>query len=307
MKNKIFLFIIILFLLQIISGAGFFNSTECKKSCDGIHKQSLINCNLNYRNNSNNCNNILKINLNNCNLLQGKEKLQCRKDSYNDIRICKIQAQEEKKSCGMDSKNERDICRLTCKNLNINNNCQIYDDFSSGVLNESKWSESTFHGRPFTDEHFVNFSEGVYHVAQIFSGDAETNLAPKKQFIAGDSFSYEVIYNGGSGNHFSQPLINGNYPPTQLEICLASGGCGPIGFWNGVPDLEAQIGKYKITFNFSLNEVKMTAIRPDNITIVNTFTGNSQPYNLTINTHSGHNGLMHFDYDNVIICKNGEI
>ena len=71
---------------------------------------------------------------------------------------------------------------------------------------------------------------------------------------------------------------------------------------NGVPDLEAQIGIYKITYEFSSNKVKMIAIRPDNVTIINTFTGNSAPYNLTINTHTGHNGLMNFDFDNVVIC-----
>lgn len=304
MKNLVFLLIITLFLFQIVSGAKEFSSNaECKKSCGEIYKQSLVNCNLNYRNDTNKCSDFLKINLNNCNLLQGKEKLQCRKSSYNETRICKIQAQDERKSCGIDSKNEKDICGLTCKNLNISSNCQVYDDFSSGVLNESKWKESLFHGRPFNDEHFVNLSEGIYHVAQISVRDAETNLAPKRQFISGESFSYEVIYNGGSGNHFSQPLINGNYPPTQIESCLAEGGCGAIGFWNGVPDLGAQIGTYKITYNFSLNEVKMTSIRPDNLTVINTFTGNSEPYNLTINTHTGHNGLMHFDYDNVIVCK----
>ncbi len=181
--------------------------------------------------------------------------------------------------------------------------CDLYDDFSSGALNSSKWEESTFHGDPFTDEHFVNVTEEVYRIAQNSPGDAETNLAPKRHFIAGESFSYDIIYNGGSGNHFSQPLINGNYPPSQIESCLAPGGCGPIGFWNGVPDLQAQIGVYKINFSFSPNEVKMIAIRPDNVTIINTFTGNSEPYNITINTHTGHNGLMHFDYDNVVICS----
>src|SRR3989344_4010775 len=86
--------------------------------------------------------------------------------------------------------------------------------------------------------------------------------------------------------------------PLNTNKCLASGGCGPIGYWNGVPDLGAQIGTYRINFDFFQNQVRMTAIRPDNITIINTFTGNSAPYTLDINTHTGHNGLMHFDYDN---------
>ncbi len=47
----------------------------------------------------------------------------------------------------------------------------------------------------------------------------------------------------------------------------------------------------------------MTAIRPDNVTVINTFTGNSEPYTLAINTHTGHNGLMHFDIDNATLCS----
>jgi len=181
--------------------------------------------------------------------------------------------------------------------------CSIYDDFSTGNLNLTKWEESTgFQVNAFTDEHFVNTSQEVYHIQQNTPGDRETNLRPKREFVANESFSYEVTYSGGIGNHFSQPLINGNYPQSQIEPCTAPGGCGAIGFFNGLPDLGAQIGTYLIIFEFSSNQVKMTSVRPDNVSIVNTFTGNSAPYNLTINTHTGHNGLMHFDYDNVEIC-----
>jgi len=180
--------------------------------------------------------------------------------------------------------------------------CQTYDDFSSGTLDASKWTESIFHGDPFTDEHLIK--NGFYHVAQNVARDAETNLAPTRQFIAGESFSYDVLYNGGSGNHQSQPLINGNYPPSQIETCnFTTAGCGAIGFMNAFPDLGAQIGIYHVKYEFFSNQVKMTAIRPDNVTIVNTFTGNSAPYTLTINTHTGHNGLMNFDYDNFVICS----
>ena len=182
--------------------------------------------------------------------------------------------------------------------------CQVYDNFSSGSIDTSKWTESTFNNRAFTDIHLVQ--NGVYHVAQniIDLNGRETNLIPTRQFVAGDSLSYDVIYNGGSGNHQSQPLINGNYPPSQIETCnFTTAGCGPIGFWNAFPDLGAQIGTYKIKFDFFSNQVKMTAIRPDNVTVINTFTGNSAPFTLAINTHTGHNGLMNFDFDNFITCS----
>lgn len=179
--------------------------------------------------------------------------------------------------------------------------CQVYDYFSSGSLNLSKWYE--YSNINFSEEHFVDQIGEVYHVQQNIIGSSETNLQLKMQFNTGDVLSYDAIYVSGVGNRASQPLINGNYPPTQIEPCLASAGCGVIGFWNGVPDLQAQPGIYNIKFEFFHNQVKMTTIRPDNVTIINTFTGNSEPYNLTINTHTGHNGTMHFDYDNFVLCK----
>jgi len=182
--------------------------------------------------------------------------------------------------------------------------CRSYDAFSSGNLNAAKWEEASWHGRPFTDEHYVSSEKEKYHTAQNIEGDAETNLRPKRQFTAGDSFSYDIIYNSGSGNHASQPLINGDYPPAQLEECsYITEGCGVIGYWNANPDLGSQVGKYHINFEFFPSEIKMTAVKPDNSVVVNTFTGNSEPYELIINTHTGHNGLMHIDYDDAIICS----
>src|SRR3989344_3828894 len=169
--------------------------------------------------------------------------------------------------------------------------CGIYDNFSSGNLDYSKWNE--YSNIRFTNEHLIE--NGIYHIQQNIEGDGETNLEPKRQFLNGESFSYELFYNSGNGNHASQPLINGDYPPTQIEICSASGGCGVIGFWNGIPDLEAQIGKYEVTFEFFQNQVRMTTVRPDEVEIVNTFTGNSEPYSLVINSHTGHNGLFYID------------
>lgn len=47
----------------------------------------------------------------------------------------------------------------------------------------------------------------------------------------------------------------------------------------------------------------MTTLRPDNVSVINTFTGNAEPYTLDINTHIGHNGLIHIDYDNFVLKK----
>src|SRR3989338_11401564 len=184
----------------------------------------------------------------------------------------------------------------------------LYDDFSSGVLDADKWVESTWHNRPFTDEHYVNQSEGRYHVVQNFPRDAETNLVVNRVFYPGESLRYEIIYNGGSGNHQSQPLINGNYPPSQENQCFyLTAGCGPIGYWNALPDLGNQIGTYKITQEFLVGKVIMTAIRPDNVVVQNNFTGVSAPYTFTLNTHTGHDGIMHFDLDNFYVKTSNQV
>src|SRR3989344_9354289 len=47
----------------------------------------------------------------------------------------------------------------------------------------------------------------------------------------------------------------------------------------------------------------MNSTRPDGVSIINTFTGNSEPFTFAISTHTGNNGLMYFDYDNFNIYR----
>ena len=74
-----------------------------------------------------------------------------------------------------------------------------------------------------------------------------------------------------------------------------------------MPDLGNQIGTYKITQEFLVGKVIMTAIRPDNVVVQNNFTGVSAPYTFTLNTHTGHDGIMHFDLDNFYVKTSNQV
>jgi len=194
---------------------------------------------------------------------------------------------------------------VSSTNTNSIATCRMYDNFNSGELDLNKWFERTWHDRPFTDEHYVDSTEGRYHVAQHNRWDAETNLGFTREFNPGDLLFYEVYYNSGDGNHMTQPLVNGNYPPESEEECPnRNAGCGTIGYWNGEPHLGTQIGKYKVKFEFLDDKIRARFTRPDGTSEIYNWIGFSDPYVIEFNTHTGHNGILHMDYDNIIVCTN---
>lgn len=177
----------------------------------------------------------------------------------------------------------------------------MYDDFSSGILDVTKWSESQFQGHPFVDEHFVNGSSQTY-IARVNSvGDKEVLLTPTREFVSGESLLYDLIYNSGSGNHLSQVLIDGNYPPETIPQITPNPGSGTIGFWNGIPDVGNTLGTYQIRQDFHPDRIEQTVIRPDGSSISHSYKSVIEPYTFSINLHTGGNGLMNYEIDNVRI------
>lgn len=85
--------------------------------------------------------------------------------------------------------------------LNVKANPILYDDFSSNVLDSSKWTENqTYEHWPFLDEHYVNTSEQMYHQAQpTIVGDRETLLISIRTFNPGETLDYDVYYVSGEG------------------------------------------------------------------------------------------------------------
>src|SRR3989344_7353772 len=78
--------------------------------------------------------------------------------------------------------------------------CETYDDFSSGVLNLSKWEvRQDIEGQPLMDRYGVENEGGfVFHTEQNTSGDKRTYLVPKYKFGVGDRFEYDVNMSSGA-------------------------------------------------------------------------------------------------------------
>ena len=179
--------------------------------------------------------------------------------------------------------------------------CEVYDDFSSGVLDTSKWNEATTVG--FTDEHFVNITAENYHVAQYSASHKDTKLLFNREFFPGDEFKYNLIYYSGSGNQYSSISPWGDDANAIIEDCTTpSPGCGGVGHWNGDTAMGVQKGSYLVKYQFFENYMILNFTRPDNTNIWFKMSNINPPYHMGVTTSTGHNGIMHFDYDNFILC-----
>jgi hypothetical protein len=179
--------------------------------------------------------------------------------------------------------------------------CQVYDDFSSEVLNVSKWEiRPNNQNWPLTDEYFIE--NGVYHMAQLNTRPAATGLEIiNRIFYPGDVVEYDVNYVSGSGNRVHTISLNGLSHQWAL-----------IGFWNTLADggVGNDLGMWHVKITFIEDGVITEMTKPDGTrgTSIYCPTGfcylNSPglEHTLGIMTGLGHNGLVHMDYDNVIIC-----
>jgi len=175
----------------------------------------------------------------------------------------------------------------------------LYDDFSSGALDSSKWTESLFNGPPFPEFHAV--SSEAYNVYQTSVGDTTIILSPNRQFASGDVFQFDLTYNSGSGNNSVNFLLNNAYIPNVDPQTTPLPGSGTIGYWNGLPDTGNALGTYTIKESFFSDRVEQTITRPDSTTISHVYSGASYPYTFGINPHTGDNGTMNFSIDNAYL------
>ena len=185
----------------------------------------------------------------------------------------------------------------------LDEGCEYYDTFSSETLDTDKWIEviATDMGTGMVDEHYVE--EGVYHTAQINIGDGGTGLVVKDStFQYGDIIEYDVNYISGSGNRISTLIMNNDAYSTAF-----------LGWWNTLSDgggsNDYGVHHIKLTF-LGLEGIKVEINRPNGdyhtwITVPSKWGYvPAEEYTFGIVTRTGHNGLVHMDYDNVIICKN---
>ncbi|MEA3343306.1 MAG: hypothetical protein U9Q92_04005 [archaeon] len=174
----------------------------------------------------------------------------------------------------------------------VNAECGVYDDFSSGTLDSNKWYEviATDRGTGMVDEHYVE--DGVYHTAQVNMRDGGTGLVVKNLvFKSGDTIEYDVNYISGEGNRQSTMILNGNAYRWVF-----------LGYWNEIAG-NNDYGVHHIKLTFLSEGVYGELTRPNGD--IDTHLWDEYPaeeYTFGIVTRTGHNGLVHMDYDNVEIC-----
>ena len=169
--------------------------------------------------------------------------------------------------------------------------CNTYDDFSSSVLNLNKWEEIA----TTLDEHFVENRH--YHTAQLIALDKVSFLKFRdKVFVPGDIVEYDVNYISGSGNRQSRVQIDN----VRYSI---------FGFWNTIEDAGVgnDFGTYHVKITFTekglTNEITLPNgtirhTRPDGV-----LPSPGLEHTFGVVTRTGHNGIVHMDYDNFIVCS----
>ena len=90
--------------------------------------------------------------------------------------------------------------------------CKIYDDFSSGSLNASKWEiRQDTEGQPLMEEYDVILenSSYVFHTKNT-ANDRRVYLFPNRTFTTGDIFEYDSILMSREGTYAQMTLITGS-------------------------------------------------------------------------------------------------
>jgi hypothetical protein len=176
--------------------------------------------------------------------------------------------------------------------------CMKYDDFSGQNLSLNKWSESGT-----LDEHYLNSFEGAYHTKQNSPADRTAVMQVlNHNFSPGETFRYEMDYNFSSGNVGS-----------FVSIDSATNNWLPIGYWSGCGGGSGpracpagnDTGTYNVKVDFYQGYYNVTIRNPNGTWIP--MTGFPQiggtTHTVGFGTRTGHNGIVHMDYDTVQICR----
>ncbi len=185
----------------------------------------------------------------------------------------------------------------------------VYDDFSTGPLDTSKWTEFPYND-PNIDEHYVDTVEQVYHAAQpTVVGNRQTFLKMNRLMNTGETLEFDAILVNRIGNAHMWMWFDGQPENwTHITPCSTpSPGCAMIGYWNGEHDVGTALGKYHIKIVYDEGQASVTFTRPDNTTITDIMGLTSSPTHMFgVSTLTGHNGEIHFDYDNFEITTEQE-
>lgn len=173
--------------------------------------------------------------------------------------------------------------------------CEVYDDFSLGTLDTSKWEiRPDVEGQPLTDEYWVDSDLKNFHIQQNIIGDRRTYLFPKHSFTTGDILEYDFNIISREGNYMQMDLLTGDQ---YIRV-------GIMGYSSGVQGYD-ELGISHVKIEFQENNFHLERTAPsglfliDDLPLVNA-NGN---YELYIGAGSGHNGRMHIDFDNFELCS----
>lgn len=172
--------------------------------------------------------------------------------------------------------------------------CQVYDDFSSGVLDGEKWEiRQDVEGQPFMDEYWVDPYLDNFHTKQNITGDRRVYLVSKHNFTTGDILEYDTNLVSKENNYMQMVLLTGDQ---YIRI-------GIFGYVGAVQGFD-ELGTSHIKIEFQENNFHLERTSPSNITLMDNLPLISEngTYALYVGSVSGHNGKCHIDYDNFKLC-----
>ena len=173
--------------------------------------------------------------------------------------------------------------------------CQVYDNFSSGNLNTSKWEiRQDVENQPFMEEYWIDNESLNFHTLQNTTGDHRVYLFPKYNFTTGDVLKYDFNVVSKENNYIQIDLLTGDQ---YIRV-------GIMGFINTMQGYD-ELGKSHIKIEFQENNFHLERTSPSNITLIDNLplTKTNGTYELYIGSVSGHNGRVHIDYDNFELCN----
>lgn len=173
---------------------------------------------------------------------------------------------------------------------------EVYDDFSEETLNLTKWEE--YDASKPVDEHNLDTENQNYHTAQLIPSDKGIELKMLQQLQAGNIIEFDQIYSEGSGNHWGCTFWDeqADWSLNNYITCL--------GHWNEIDAYSNQYGIYHYQASYGDNYVDIIRTLPNGtIQSWRGFEGAIiPPYGFSVHSRTGHDGTLHFDYDNVNFC-----
>ncbi|MFH1444912.1 MAG: LamG domain-containing protein [Nanoarchaeota archaeon] len=182
----------------------------------------------------------------------------------------------------------------------------VYDDFSGDEMDLGKWHiKCGFSIYPCPDEYYLDTSEEVYHIAQLGSGESRLILTMTNYSFSDEKLEYDVNYVSGSGNRMQHTYIDEKSLESYMQEQYGCSYCGGIGYWNNPMSIGNDFGIYHYEISFTETGIDVAVTRPDSSVWTTTVdidqTSLEPPYEIGVMSATGHNGIMHFDYDNVVI------